>query len=116
MNPAREETLMSFDAYRFAVELVTLLRPLVARVATHDPALADQLRRAATSAPLNLAEGRRRVGRDRLHLWRIAAGSVAEVGAALEVSVAWGYLEGAETAEAVALCDRLGAITWSLTR
>jgi four helix bundle protein len=106
---------MPFDAHTFAVELVTLLKPLVARVATHDSELAGQLRRAATSAPLNLAEGRKRVGRDRLHLWRIAAGSVAEVRSALEVSVAWGYLEGAETEEAVALCDRLGAITWRLT-
>ena len=107
---------MPFDAYVYAIELATQLRPLIARVATHDAALAKQLCRAATSAPLNLAEGRKRVGRDRLHLWRIAAGSVAEVLAALEVATALGYLEGAETAEAAALCDRLGAITWRLTR
>ena len=107
---------MPFDAYVFAVELVTLVRPLIARVATHDAALANQLRRAVSSPPLNLAEGRKRVGRDRLHLWRIAAGSVAEVLAALEVATAMGYLEGAETTEAAALCDRLGAITWRLTR
>ena len=106
---------MPFDAYDFAVDLVRLVRPLVARVATFDAALADQLRRAATSAPLNLAEGRRRVGRDRLHLWRVAAGSVAEVRAALDVAAAWGYLDGADSAPAVALCDRLGAITWRLT-
>ncbi len=107
---------MPFDAYDLAVELITLLKPLVAKVATHDTDLVKQLRRAATSAPLNLAEGRKRTGRDRLHLWRIAAGSIAEARAAVEVATAWGYLEGAETAEAVALCDRLGAITWSLTR
>jgi four helix bundle protein len=107
---------MPFDAYVFAIELVTLAKPLIARVATHDAALANQLRRAVSSPPLNLAEGRKRVGRDRLHLWRVAAGSVAEVLAALEVAAAMGYLEGAETAEAAALCDRLGAITWRLTR
>ena len=107
---------MPFVAYDLAVELVSLLKPLVAKLATHDADLARQLRTAATSAPLNLAEGRRRVGRDRPHLWRIAAGSIAEVRAALEVAIAWGYLEGAETDRAVALCDRLGAITWGLTR
>jgi hypothetical protein len=36
--------------------------------------------------------------------------------AAIEVATAWGYPDGAETDRAVALCDRLGAITWSLTR
>jgi four helix bundle protein len=107
---------MPFIAYDLAVELVTLLKPLAAKVATHDRDLAKQLRTAGTSAPLNLAEGRRRVGGDRPHLWRVAAGSIAEVRAALEVAIAWGYLEGAETRRAVALCDRLGAITWSLTR
>ena len=107
---------MPFYAYEFAVELVTLLKPLLAKVATHDADLARQLRRAATSAPLNLAEGQRRIGRDRLHLWRIAAGSIAEVRAALEVATALDYLDGAETGRAVALCDRLGAITWGLTR
>jgi len=107
---------MPFDAYDFTIELVALLRPLVAKVARHDGDLANQVRSAATSAPLNLAEGRRRVGRDRLHFWRIAAGSIAEVRAALEVAIAWGYLDGAETEQAVELCDRLGAITWSLTR
>ena len=107
---------MPFVAYDLAVELVTLLKPLVAKVGTRDADLARQLRTAATSAPLNLAEGRRRVGRDRPHLWRIAAGSIAEVRAGLQVAIAWGYLDGAETDRAVALCDRLGAVTWGLTR
>ena len=107
---------MPFYAYDLSVELVSLLKPLVAKLATHDADLARQVRTAATSAPLNLAEGRRRVGRDRPHLWRIAAGSIAEVRAALDVATRWGYLEGAETDRAVALCDRLGAITWGLTR
>ena len=107
---------MPFHAYDLSVELIALLRPVVAKIAAHDPDLARQMRRAATSAPLNLAEGRRRVGRDRLHLWRVAAGSVSEVRAGLDVAVAWGAVDRADASPAVALCDRLGAITWSLTR
>ena len=107
---------MPFTAYDVSVELVALLKPLIATVATHDADLARQLRRAASSAPLNLAEGRRRVGRDRPHFWRIAAGSAAEVRAALDVAIAWGYVEGADADRAAAVCDRLGALTWGLTR
>ena len=106
---------MPFDAYTYSIELVRLVRPLVERIATRDRSLADQIRRAASSVALNLAEGRRRAGRDRLQLWRVAGGSAAEVRAALEVADAWGYLDGGAAAEAVALCDRLGAITWRLT-
>ena len=106
---------MPFDAYDFAIELVRQCKPLVERVATRDASLADQLKRAATSVALNLAEGRRRAGKDRLHLWRVAGGSAAEVRAGLEVADAWGYLDSGAANEAVALCDRLGAITWRLT-
>ena len=107
---------MPFVAYDLSIELLTLLRPLLAQLATHDADLARQIRKAATSAPLNLAEGRSRVGRDRPHFWRIAGGSIREVRAALESAVALGFLDGAETRRADALCDRLGALTWGLTR
>jgi four helix bundle protein len=105
-----------FDAYAVALELVAALRPLVPALEAKDRELATQLRRAATSVPLNLAEARKRRGKDRLHLWRVAAGSAAEVRAALETAVAWGYLAAAATAPAATLIDRELAMLWRLTR
>ena len=75
-----------FDAYEVSVELISALRGVVAVIARHDPDLARQLRRAATSVPLNLAEGNQRAGRDRLHLFRVADGSAREVLASLDAA------------------------------
>ncbi len=81
-----------------------------------DPSLAVQLRRAAASVSLNLAEGRRRTGKDRdSHLWRVAAGSANEVVAALRVAEAFGYLTDDAAAPSLALCDRVLAMLWRLT-
>jgi four helix bundle protein len=106
---------MAFDAFEVALELVRSLREPVRRIRQADAALADQVRRAAQSVPLNVAEARKRVGKDRLHLWRVAAGSAAEVRAALGVAVAWGYVRAAEVAEPLALLDRECAMLWRLT-
>jgi four helix bundle protein len=78
-----------FEAYEVALELVAALRPVLVQLGRRDRDLADQMRRAAASVVLNLAEGARRTGRDRLHFYRIAAGSAAEVRAALAVARAW---------------------------
>jgi four helix bundle protein len=81
-----------------------------------DPKLYDQIRRAASSVALNLAEGSRRQGADRCHLWRIAAGSAAEVQAALRVAVAWGDVRASEVEDALRKLDRLLGLLWGLTR
>jgi four helix bundle protein len=106
---------MNFEAFEISLQLIQTLRPLIARLQNHDSALANQLRRAASSVPLNLNEGRRRVGKDRLHLWRIAAGSADEVRASLRVSAAWGYLEDEALREPLALVDRVLAMLWRMT-
>jgi len=106
---------MPFHAFDVALEMVQQLRQPLAILATHDASLAQQLRRAAASVPLNVSEGRRRVGRDRLHLWRIAAGSADEVRACLRVGEALGYFAPAVTADSLVLCDRVLAMLWRLT-
>ena len=88
-----------------------MLEPVNAR----DPDLARQLRRAASSVPLNLREGRRRSGKDRAHHFRIAAGSADEVVACLQVAQAWGYAAPELVGPALATCDRILAMTWRLT-
>ena len=102
-----------FHVYGAALGLVSELRSVLGELATSDRALADQLRRAASSVVLNIAEGNRRTGKDRVHFFRIAAGSAAEVRAALEVGRAWGNIEAAPAAEAE--LDRVLAMLWRLT-
>jgi four helix bundle protein len=80
-----------------------------------DASLTNQLTRAMSSVPLNLSEGSRRAGKDRTHLFRIAAGSVAEVKACLETAEALGYLSLNEAEEPLALIDRVQAMCWRLT-
>ena len=107
---------MGFDAYEVAVQIVKELRQPLERVDQHDRDLARQMRRAASSVVLNVGEGRRRQGKDRLHLWRVAAGSNAEVRAGLRVAVEWGYLDGTVMASVDGLLDREQAMLWRLTR
>ncbi len=106
---------MPFVAFDVSLDMIRSLRDPLAAITERDPSLAQQLRRAAASVPLNLSEGRRRSGRDRLHLWRVAAGSADEVVASLRVAEAWGHVEGASIAPVLALCDRVLAMRWRLT-
>ena len=73
------------------------------------------MRRATQSIVLNLSEGDRRCGQDRLHLFRIAAGSAAEVQAGLDVAVAWGYLPEEHATPVRSCLDEVLAMVRSLT-
>ena len=105
----------TFQVLDVAHSLVPLLREPLQRLARRDRSLADQLYRAVSSVPLNIAEGNRRSGRDRQHLWRVAAGSADEVRAALRVAIAWGHVRPADVAPALEACDRVLAMPWRLT-
>src|SRR5690348_14439362 len=50
----QQEASMRLRIYDVTIEVVKTLRPVVERVARRDTALADQLRRAAASVPLNV--------------------------------------------------------------
>ena len=106
---------MTFQALEIAIELNRFIREPLAVIAQHDPSLANQLRRAASSVPLNLAEARRRVGGDRLHQFRVAAGSADEVTACLRVAEALGYVELSAVTGALDRADQVRAIVWKLT-
>lgn len=77
----------------FALDTIGALAPVVRVVAGKDPDLARQMRRAASSIVLNLAEGQAALdGNSRLR-FRSALGSTLETRAALELAAAWGYVE-----------------------
>ena len=102
-----------FIAYEVSVQLITSLRELVPVIERLDRDLADQVRRAASSVVLNLAEGQRSAKGNKQKHYAIAHGSANEVKAALEVACAWGWITQAEQSRAI--LDRLLAILWRLT-
>ena len=106
---------MSLQAFDVSLELIRSLEQPLACLDRRDADLAKQLRRAAASVSLNLSEGSRRQGKDRVHLWRIAAGSADEVAASLRVAEAFGYLQATASTQSLALCDRVLAMLWRLT-
>ena len=107
---------MKFVALEVSLDVIRSLKGTIAPLRKSDPKLYDQIRRAASSVAWNVAEGRRRTGGDRKHLWRIAAGSADEVQTALRVAVAWGNLSSEGIAGTLALVDRLLGLLWGLTR
>jgi four helix bundle protein len=104
-----------FELYELALEMIEAMRPVHAGIRQHDRELAVQVKRAASSVPANIAEGARREGADRLHHYRIAAGSASELRSHLAVATAWGDLDGTAALPALELLDRILAILWRLT-
>ena len=105
-----------FVALEVSLELIRALQDPLRILRQHDAPLATQITRAASSVPLNLAEGRRRAGRDRLHSFRIASGSADEVNVGLRVAEAWDWLDDSQLERPLQLGDRLLALIWGLTR
>jgi len=84
---------MALRIYAVAIEMVREVRPLMERIGKRDSNLADQLRRAAASVPLNLHEGAYSQGGNVRARFHNALGSAAEVRACLDVAEALGYVE-----------------------
>jgi four helix bundle protein len=103
-----------FQALELSLDVIRSLRLPLEALRSRDPDLYRQIRRAASSVALNLAEGAERSGKDRVHHYRIASGSAKEVLAALRVAVAWGDVQAPAIAPALQLLDRLGAMLWRL--
>ena len=98
------------------LDAIRLLRPLVTKIERHDRDLGKQLRRAASSAALNLAEATGSdpgTARARLHT---ALGSVRETRAALQVATAWAYLDPTEASTADDELDHVAAATYRMIR
>ena len=108
--------LLRFQAFSLSLQVVGLLRHVLPAIQKHDASLTKQLRAAASSISLNLAESRGRVGRDRSHFFRIAAGSAEESIACLLVAQAWGYLDDTQCADAIEHLDHLLGIIGKLRR
>src|ERR1700738_3964107 len=101
--------------YTTVIEVLRTLRPLVAQIETHDRDLARQLRRAASSIALNVAEGSGSRGGTRRERYQNALGSARETGACLDVAVALGYVEDLDAAIVTRL-DQVRATLFRVVR
>ena len=101
-------------ARRLAVESVKAAR----QFPDHEQAgLANQLRRAAYSVPLNIAEGSAKRGsREYRRSLDIARGSLAEVETILEMARDLGYLQPAEFGRLEALATETSKTLYGLLR
>ena len=104
------------NVYVKALDVVRDLGPIVDAVQKRDRKLADQLRRAAQSVVLNIAEARgNRDGNARLR-FSTACGSAKETRAALTIASTWGYIDARRVAPLDQALDEVCAITWVLGR
>ena len=84
---------------------------LCERIRTHDPNLASQLRRAAQSVALNMAEGMASRDGNRRKAYGVALREARECVAAVDVAQRWGYV-----GEAGGAIDRMDKIVATLMR
>jgi four helix bundle protein len=94
------------------LDAIRLMRGVLAAIERRDPDLGRQLRRAASSVVLNLAEGSGSLGRVRTARYRTALGSARETLACLGVAEAFGYVE--RTPEG--LLERMNRVVGTLVR
>ena len=82
---------MTLRIYAVVLELVRRLAPFLPRLRARSASLADQMERALTSIPLNLAEGAYSRGKNRQARYQSAAASAREVLACWETAHALGF-------------------------
>ena len=101
-------------AQRLAVECVKAARQFPDHEQT---ALADQLRRAAYSVPINIAEGSAKRGsREYLRFLDVARGSLAELETIIEMAKDIGYLDPVEFGRLEALATETSKTLYGLLR
>jgi len=116
-KPKTKESLMEkINVYERARGIVRELGPLVHLIREHDKSLADQLKRAAQSVVLNIAEARGNDAGNARARFCTACGSAKEVRAALHVASDWGYIETRMATRIDQRLDEVCAITWCLGR
>jgi len=105
------------DVYRLAIDYVVLMAPILEALPRGNAVLADQLKRASLSIPLNIAEGAGKTSAaDRSRYYATARGSAMECGAILDVCRALNTLDDRRVAEGKLLLSRVVSMLTKLCR
>jgi four helix bundle protein len=98
----------NLDVYRFAVRFLPLAAEIASGLPRKQDSLADQLRRASISIPLNIAEGSGKTsGPDQRRFYAIARGSAMECGAIVDACAALQLIEADRAADADELLESM---------
>lgn len=105
------------DVYQRSLDFLALVFRLLARLPHGEREIRDQLKRAAMSIALNIAEGTGKPTQaDRARYHAIARGSAMECGALLDVCRIAGMLPAEELAQGKALLVRIVAMLTKMCR
>ena len=96
--------------YGTILQTINQLTPAIRAIERRDRDLGKQLRRAAASVALNVAEGEYSRGGNQAARFHTALGSTRETWACLEVAVALGYLPGLDETIAAKLNEIVGTL------
>jgi four helix bundle protein len=106
---------MAMLVHEKALSIIEALAPLMPLIQRQDRGLAVQLRSAASSVVLNIAESEYSDPGNRRARLFTAAGSTNESRSAVRVAIAWGYIRRERATEVLGLLDEVVAILWKLT-
>ena len=104
------------DVYQCATSFLALSAPLAEQAPRGYGSLADQLRRAALSIPLNIAEGSGKFNKDARRFYAIARGSALECAAILDAFESLAAAPAKELAKGRELLERIVAMLTVLLR
>ena len=107
----------TLDVYQCALRFATLAFQVLRELPKGHAELGDQLRRAAMSVPLNIAEGAGKTSaRERARFHGIARGSAMECAAVLDLLRIQDAIDDNVAVEAKVLCVRLVAMPSRMAR
>ena len=110
-------SFQKLDVYRCSVEFLAFAFELSALAARGNGPVLDQLKRAATSIPLNIAEAAGRTGSaDAARVYAIARGSAMESAAILDALMALHVIESDHHGKGIELLERVVAMLTRLCR
>jgi four helix bundle protein len=104
------------DVYRCSISFLGPAAAVAERIPRGYAPLADQLRRAAISVPLNIAEGNGKFEQDACRFYTIARGSALECAAIMDVLETLGFAPANEIAPLRDMLERVVSMLSGMLR
>jgi len=110
-------SFQKLDVYQRSIEFLALISEISEHVPRGHSSLLDQLQRAASSIPLNIAEAAGRTGRaDAMRAYAIARGSAMECAAVLDALAVLKVVGSSDKVRASEILERVVAMLTRLCR